>query len=88
MGLDKDKGGVFESAGVGWGGGCLLREEGGGGCAGEEEVVHVVSSLGSSSWRKIGMQLSCVTDGYTTMTSVTSGDAMAGDGRFLLRLMR
>lgn len=42
MGLDKDKGRVFKSAGISGGGGCLLGEDGGSGCAGEDDVVHLV----------------------------------------------
>ncbi len=42
MGLDKDEGGVFETAGsISAGGGGLLGEEGGSSRAAEHEVVHL-----------------------------------------------
>ena len=45
MGFHKDKGRVFESAGIGAGGGGLLGEDGGSGGAAEHEVVHLVELL-------------------------------------------
>ena len=59
MGLDKDEGRVFESAGFGGGGGGLLGEDRGSGSAAEEDVVHLVG-LEVNGWceAKVGMQLS------------------------------
>jgi len=42
MGLDKDEGRVFESAGISGGGSGLLGEDGGSGGAAEHDVVHLI----------------------------------------------